>query len=456
MEISQKSNPRLEGELINAILHDPETLDSTLEFVTNRTFSVGCYSVLFDTFLDLDEQGVDISSKTVINALTTNGALNAITVDGMDLRGIDAINFLADLPIDGERISSLSLAKQLQDVEVTQDLFHLAEGIRARAKNGDKPEKIISFVDEEVSKMPMSSSKELGKISTAKIATKNFLKRYEAIASGQIEPYVETTLDAIDEMIGGIGKGKVVMIAGTSGDGKTILAQNILNYVSIESENPRKSAFIKMEGGEFEAYARFVQFQTGIQALDIERGRVQDKDWDAFTKAYQEIENSQIIINASPSGMTMRQLKNRLIKLAALDVELVVIDQLNNLELESEKSYLDADKKGYLIKKWAEELDLAVIAIHQMNKSAGSVYRKGKFNVSMSDIAESGEKAMDAVIFTRHDETKTLLMIVKARVGQLGNVVVGFDMITSKYYNHKSFPEALSDAEYLESEEEED
>lgn len=456
-------NPYLEGEFIGSLFLHPEEIESTLEFVTPETYSHRPYRFVFEAMLDLNDDGIEITSSTVIHHLERIGKLNVITPYNIEgVRGKDAIIFLAEFPFDGDVPKPISLARQLQDVETTYNLKTLATEIEARAEMGVKPTEIIAFIDKEVGKMPMVSTNDIGKISDGKQAVSNFLDRYDRIARGEIEPYIDTGLSAIDGMIGGVGKGKVILIAGTSGDGKTTLAQNILNYIGVDTDkttegvkktSTKKCAFIKMEGKEYEGTAKFIQFHSGIDSVDLEKGTVKDGDIPKMLNATGILEKSDLVISASPGGMTMRQLKNQIIKLHAMGVEIFVIDQLNNLELETDKSsYLDSDKKGYLIKKWADELDIGVIVIHQMNKGSNSVHRKGKFNVTLADLELSGEKAMDAVIFVRHDNEKTLIMIVKARIGRTGNVRVNFDPITSRYSDYASLPDAMSAAEYEESE----
>lgn len=461
--MTKNYNPRLETEIISGTLQVPADFIHIASLFKTLDFKHPPYGFIWNGFQELHDRGIEITPSTIENYLDSSGVLSAITVENTELRGREAIAFLFELPDDSygaEKPSLVSLAKQMGDVIVNRELSYLSAELKSKLTDGVSPEKIVVFLDTAIGKMSIDTGKNIGKISDAKMATDNFFDRFQKIVRGEIEPYIETGLKAIDDTIGGLGKGKVILIAGTSGDGKTVLCQNILSMISVNTgicpdcKNKElkekggvvvcpkcewekrfvKSAFIKMEGKEHEAWSRFAQILSGVDALDIEKGTVSDDDMPELTRAMGILKNSGLIINASPGGMTMRQLKNQMIKLSAMGVEVILIDQLNNLELETDNSsYLDADKKGYLIKKWTEELDVNVIAIHQMNKGSNNVYRKGAFNISLADLAESGEKPMDAVFFVRHDEKMTLIMCVKARVGNMKNVRVNFDHTYTSY-----------------------
>ncbi len=440
-------SPRLETEYMAAMIQNPsQRIDVSVD-VGKSDIGYIPYQLLYNAWDEMEYNDIEITPQTTINYLERTGQLGGIRIESMpELCGADAVRFLYELPFDnyGEEPPPLqTLARQVADVSALRKLQYLSTNIQSKVEDGQNPAEIAAFVDLEIGKIGIQSGKNVGAIYEAKEAVSTFLDRYEKIVKGEIEPFIETGLRAIDNAIGGLGKGKVILVSGTSGDGKTVFVQNILSKIGIENTRTHRVAFIKMEGGKDEAMARHIQILSGIDknkppidSLDIERGRVPDSSMPHFKELANKISKSKLIINASPGGMTMRQLKNQLIKLASMGVEVVVVDQLNNLELETDKSsYLDSDKKGYLLKKWSEELDIHIIAVHQLNKSTNSVHRKGAFDLSLSDLAESGEKAMDAVFFVRHDESKTLVMCVKARVGKKINVPVKFDFMSTRYDN---------------------
>lgn len=444
--MSKNYNPKLALSVIAKVLSDGNTFTKASSILNKDAFlSNPTASHFWRAFTFLDNQDIKITKETVINYFSQREMLeniNAFGVDGIpnvdsDTRGEELVCRLEEFG-NNEPSDVESLSKQLVKLYQNMRLIELQDKFSDMMKENLDPEKILSFVELESSKIFGLSPRSSGRIRNTKTALKDYVETLNKIISGEVSLFVETGLKAIDFVLGGIIKKGLIIIAGTSGDGKSTLLHNILRETSIKRNI--KAGVISGEMTEFDIISRFSQMETGISVKDIKRGKIPKDKKEEFNNSIKKINDAGNIIFHEFTKMSMRELRFSMMKMSELGCEYVVIDQANNLSLDPDDggSYLDTDIKGYLIKAWAGEFDLGVLMAHQMNKSTNSIRRKSPFDVSLADLAESGEKPADAVIFNRHDHEKSVLFHAKARDGDLTKgrrMLIDFDPITMVYSN---------------------
>lgn len=445
---SKTYNPKLALLIIGKILSDGKVFPKVASILNKESLLSSPSAIHFwRAFTYLDDQEIEITEETVINYFSQREMLeniNSFGVDGIPkvdstTRGRELIlrlsEYAKDEPSDVE-----SLAKQAVKIYQNVKLMEMQNEFDRLMDENKDPDEILAFVELESSKIFGLSPKATGRIRDTKTATKIFQETLKKIMSGELKYFIKTGIKAIDFVLGGIIKKGVIIIAGTSGDGKSTLLHNIIRNTSIKGNI--KAGLITGEMSEFEVISRLIQMDTGVIAKDIKQGKIPENKSEEFNKALKKIHDNGNIFFHEFNRMSMLELRASMMKMSELGCEWVGIDQANNLALEQGEggNYLDTDLKGYLIKAWAGEFNLGVILAHQLNKGVNSVHRKGAFDVSLSDLAESGEKPADGVMFIRHDHEKTLIMHEKTRDGDLSkgkNMLVAFDPLTMVYSDHQ-------------------
>ena len=369
---------------------------------------------IFSSMLHLYRQGIEITKNTIQYHMDANKTLvsfsTAPSKDYKQKRGVDALNQLSSMVVD-ETIETLSM--QMRDFSGRRNLLPIAKEIETRALNGDDPASIIADVDMKITKIASTIGISSTSIKTSREATESLARIYED-AKNNGSKYLKTGLLAWDRYTRGLYPGRLYMIAGTSGQGKSTLAQNIIHSLSVKQGIMGGS--ISLELSEEEVTGRLLRMETGINPSDIEEGIV--KNISLFRTGLAKLRDAPILHDNS-TELTVGELRVKILKMVELGAKYIVIDQLDQLSTGTliDAQYNRGNVITYKIKGFARDIFVPIILCHQMNKSADSIQRKDKFNTSLADLKESGQNAPDAIVFTRRNDEMSALIWEKARQG---------------------------------------
>ena len=432
-------NEGLEDAIISKILKDG-TLFSLVEGIVDyRSFVWPPYRTLWDTLFQMNSMGVEISPYTVCTHLGKNGMLSIMSKAGGTLRGEEFIFSLYNSEDEFVNITGIeTIASQLQSFSASRLLIDLSDKIKGDVSSLRPVEKIMGDVDISIGEISSMIGKRIKKIETSESVARTTYENILNAAKGE-NPYVETGIDAWDSAVGGMRRGRVYMIAGSTGSGKTSLAQSILYKKSFEPlpENQAIGGLISIEMGNDENSLRLIQMDSGLDPIAVEKGLLNPNELGKLKESLDKLKKSKIYFDDTPS-INISQLKVKIQKMASLGVFYIVIDQLDLISLRdgTKNGYSDTDEKSYAIKNFAREFDVAIILLHQLNKSSDSVMRKSAWNVNKADVKEAGPNAVDGLVIVRHDdEGKNALIWEKARQGKLGKFWCKYDPEKNLYGN---------------------
>lgn len=451
--MSSTYNGNLEEAVLAKAIQNGEQFAMLDGLVEPLSFVWPPYRIMWQALELLYDTGVDINAFTLTTHLDRVGRLSTVTqTDGGLLRGEELVTHFGNL--DDSEFNSTgieSLGFQIQQTSALRDIVALSDTAKNKALSGNPPEEILGFIDIETGKISASAGVKSSAIENSPTVAKDVFEEFKRAASGE-NRYIETGLKGWDDHVGGLYPGRVYIIAGTSGDGKSTLAHNIMYWKSILDTIP--CGIITLEMSNKEVGMRFVQMSSGIDTISVEKGTISDTK--SFKEGLERIKNGNILYDDSPS-LSLAQLRSKMRKMVGAGVKFIIIDQLDLVHIGDGKNenYADADRKIYRIKEYAREFDIPIIVPHQLNKSTNDIKRKDPFNVTLADLKESGEKGADAVVFIRHDDNKQGLIWTKARQGTKGVSLVQFDMVHTMFKNAPKHSLRPIELDYLDEEEEE-
>lgn len=215
----------------------------------------------------------------------------------------------------------------------------------------------------------------------------------------------------LDDIIVGFQKSNLIIIGGRTGMGKTAFALNIVENVSmgdslphyIRNEIPLTQKYhlgiFSLEMSKSEICMRFIASQTSTTLRALRKAEIPDTKWQALIDFVDKAKNTQIYIDDTP-GITIQELASKARKMKKEGVEIIIIDYLqlinvSDYRIPREQQISMISKQ---LKNLARELDIPIIALTQLNRSADN--RDDK-TPRLSDIRESGaiEQDADLVIF---------------------------------------------------------
>lgn len=211
------------------------------------------------------------------------------------------------------------------------------------------------------------------------------------IHSGRIKP-IKTGLKYIDEKIGGLYSGRLYIVAGRPGMGKTALALTISDNVS----ESLPVLFLSLEMARSELAMRLIASRTGI-GVDRQQSPqgLNDNDWVRIEQARQMIKDRKIIIHDS-GKIDIFQIKTWCRRFKRKNGKFVLmIDYLGLMQMDKDikNRVHQIEDITVSLKALAKELDIPIVLLSQLSRS---VEGRDDKRPMLSDLRDSGAIEQDA------------------------------------------------------------
>jgi replicative DNA helicase len=205
------------------------------------------------------------------------------------------------------------------------------------------------------------------------------------------------------------------------------------------------SVIFSLEMSKPEIVMRLLSAEAKIKLADMRSGRMSDDDWSRLARRMSEISEAPLYIDDSPN-LTMMEIRAKARRLSQkAGLRLIVVDymQLMTSGKKYESRQQEVSDVSRSLKLMAKELDVAVVAISQLNR--GPEQRTDK-KPMISDLRESGslEQDADMVIllhrpdaFERDDPRggEADLILGKHRNGPTKTITVAHQLHLSRFTN---------------------
>jgi replicative DNA helicase len=227
----------------------------------------------------------------------------------------------------------------------------------------------------------------------------DFIDWYE---NSSLEDTMLTGIDEYDDILGGIRKGDLTVIAARPGTGKTSLALNIGHSIAKEH---KYIGFFSMEMTTIQIYSRLISSVLDINNSKIQNQNLSDSDMEKIVNKMDKINNNNFFIDDS-STQTIEDIEVKIRRMKQEHgCDVVFIDYLQKIYEPNERKN-ENEKLSKIIqhlKRVAKDMNIAVVAIAQLNR--GSEYRSNKKPVK-SDIRGSGviEQEADNIILMHRED----------------------------------------------------
>src|SRR5271157_3107719 len=244
----------------------------------------------------------------------------------------------------------------------------------------------------------------------------------------------------LDRMTSGLHPAEMIVIAARPSMGKTALAMNIAEHVSIDAGRP--VAVFSLEMSSSQLVQRLLCSRAKVNLQKLRNGFLSDRDFPSLTAAAGKLAQSSLLIDDT-AGLSISELRAKARRLKAQhDIQLIVIDDLQLLKGSSRRSQdnrqLEISEISGGIKALAKELSIPIIVIAQLNRQPEL---RGNGKPRLSDLRESGSIEQDAdvvglLVRAEYYETdedakqevagEAELIIAKQRNGPIGDVPLVF------------------------------
>lgn len=210
---------------------------------------------------------------------------------------------------------------------------------------------------------------------------------------------IPTGFNALDQIIAGLNKSDLILLAARPGMGKTAFALNIASNVALKAN--RTVAVFSLEMSKEQLVNRMLSSQALISSNKLTTGMLSSDDWVKLALNAQLVSRAPIYLDDTP-GITVSEMKAKLRRLKDVGVVFVDYLQLMNTGRRTDNRVQEISEITRGLKIMAKELNIPVIALSQLSRGPDS---RSDHRPMLSDLRDSGsiEQDADIVMFLYRD-----------------------------------------------------
>ena len=383
-----------EKGVLGSVLLNPHMCDDVALLLRPEDFYADAHQKLFAHVLAMHDAGGRIDTTLLAERLRQAG----------DLEAAGGTAYLAEVlhsvPVAAHAVY---YAKIVRDKAVLRDLIHASTEILRDAYDPTvEPREMVGKAEERVFAVhDRRSADQVTNIHDVMVEAFDHIdKRLEhGGATG-----IPTWFTELDNLTGGLHDSELVILASRPSMGKTALATNIAEHVTLKSNET--CLFVSLEMARLELAQRLLCSVGKIDGNKFRSGFINRTERDKLVEASNKLSTAPLFIDDTPSrSVTEIAACSRRLKRTS-NLGLVIIDYLQLIEPDNPKDPRQEQvaKIARRLKGLARELKLPVVCLAQLNRQVEE--RGGDHRPRLSDLRESGaiEQDADVVMFIHREE----------------------------------------------------
>ncbi len=410
-------NKEAEQSVLGSMLIECDCVTKAFEKLDKSDFYIEANKKIFEAMTALFNRNIPIDLVTVSEELNSLSSLEAIG-------GIQYLSYLAStLPTTAnlEQHIEIILEKSLR-----RKLAQAGQKIKDQSLDiSSDATEVADFAGKLIFDTLESKTTDIRHIKDVLIDThENLTAIYSS--KGKLTG-VPTGFSSLDNILNGLQKSDLVLLAARPSVGKTSFALNIAANAAVKANVP--VAIFSLEMSATQLVSRIMSSEMLIDSSHLRSGELNDEDWEKVALALNTLSNAPIYISdntavkVSDIRATCRRLK------AEHGLGLIVIDYLQLMQgTRSESRQQEVSDMSRSLKILAKELNIPILTLSQLSRATEQ--RKDDNRPKLSDLRESGaiEQDADIVMFlyrdiaTEEEANIVKLSIAKHRGGSLGTL----------------------------------
>ncbi len=425
----QPNNPDAERSLIGAILIDPDAIVRVADAINPEDFYEDRHRYIYEAIKVLYEKHSPIDILTLSDQLKGVGFLDVIG-------GASYLTELTNYVPTAAHVEEY--ANIVAQKSMRRRLIKASKIISETGFDETRPiQEVIESAEMELFNVSQKQVKQ--DISSIEDILAESFERLDELHKdkGKIRG-VSTGLKDLDNILAGLQKSDLIVLAARPSMGKTALSLNLAHNIATITELP--VLFFSLEMSKEQIVDRLLSMESGVDAWNIRTGNLSDNDFERIGQAMGTLSEAPIYIDDSP-GITVSDMRTKARREQhQRQLGCIMVDYL---QLMSGGSRFGGDfnrvqeiseiSRG--LKAIARELNVPLVALSQLSRSVES--RPDKIP-QLADLRDSGsiEQDADVVAFIYREDyynpdtdrkNITDLLIKKHRNGPTGQVELYFD-----------------------------
>ncbi len=431
-------NIEAEESLLGSLMLEPDSIFKVVDFLTARDFYKKAHRDIYETMFTLYEK------REAIDLLSVSASLKEKKL----LKEVGGKGYLTSLVNSVPTASHIvHYANIICKKRILRDLISFGQEISASAYDeGRDVDLLLDEAEKKVLGISQGSSRKnfhaLQDTLESAFERIEHLNTEEGRARG-----VSTGFTDLDNIISGLQKSDLIILAARPSMGKSAFASNIAKNVASKTNTP--VGIFSLEMSVDQIVDRLISDISGINLWKLRTGNLrkegENNDFDRIRDSFEELSKLPIYIDDSVSFnvMQMRTMARRLQAEKGLGLLIVDYLQLMQPRTQTDSMVQQMTEISRELKKLAKELDIPVLALSQLSRA---VEQRTPQVPRLSDLRETGalEQDADVVMFIyredyyRQDTSRKNIsdvIVAKHRNGPIGKVELYFDQNTATFKN---------------------
>jgi replicative DNA helicase len=418
-------NLEAESGVLGSIILNPNVCDDVVLVLRPDDFFDDANRKLFEHMLAMYDAGQKLDPTLVVEQLKRSGDYERIGGAAYLAKTFQSVPNYAHATYYANIVREKSIYRSLIDAstEILRDAYSEAQESKQLLSQAEQ--KIFGIMDNR------------GSASIASIhdILHDAMDRIDARMQGtHTLGGVESGFRDLDALTGGLHNSELVILAARPSMGKTALAMNIAEHVSMASMIP--TLFVSLEMSAIELADRLLCSAAKVNGHRLRNGTISNEERQRLIDKAAEISRTKLYVDDSPSRMVSEiAAAARRIRRREGELGLIVIDYLQLIEPDNPRDPRQEQvaRIARRLKGLARELTTPVLCLAQLNRQA----EDGKDHIpKLSHLRESGaiEQDADVVMFVHREEYyrrgeeqeavagEAEIIIAKQRNGPVGSV----------------------------------
>jgi len=385
-------NEEAERSVVGAALIDPDAIPRVASILEPGDFYKAELREIWNAMLDLHNQSEPVDMLTVCDELERRQQLDELGGPAF----ITALTNEVPTSIHAEHYAKM-VAK-----DATRRRLLDAAGRLAKAAS-DQGMELADVEDLALKLVVEARSTGNGRMQSLSRIARAYYDKIEALARDGKKPGLPTGFHKLDELLGGMQRSDLIILAGRPGMGKTGLAACIVHNIVKAS---KRILFLSLEMSSEQLMRRLISLESGIGITALRDGTIADDDWPKFIQATAAMDLPNLLIDdtaaITPSHARALALKAEA-EIGPLD--LIVIDYIGLMKSDERapNRYTALTNIGQALKKLAKDLNVPILALSQVNRDCENRTDK---RPQTHDLRDSGdlEQTANVVLLLYRDE----------------------------------------------------
>lgn len=415
-------NMEAEQAVVGSMIMDKEAISVASEMLTGDDFYSKQYGVVFDTMVELNDQG------KVVDPVTLQDRLRAKDVPPEMV----SLDFIRDIMRSVTTSANVKYyAGIVAEKSTLRKLIRLNQEIENTCYAGKEDlEVILESTEKKV--FELVQKRNTGEYVPIRQVVMNAMDRIEKASrnQGNVTGIATGFLD-LDYKTAGMQPADLVLVAARPSMGKTAFVLNIAQHVAFKLN--QTVAIFSLEMSKEQLVNRLFSLESRVDSQHLRTGNLTDMEWEKLIESAGVIGQSNLIIDDTP-GISIAELRSKCRKYKMdHDLKMIIIDYLQLMSgggRGSESRQQEISDISRSLKALARELSVPVIALSQLSRA---VEQRPDHRPMLSDLRESGaiEQDADVVMFIYRDDYYNKdtdkkgiaeIIIAKQRNGPIGTV----------------------------------